>query len=702
MGDLAVTSPINPAPVTEWRDHYLPAYLSNGLIGLRVGHLPPLYGVTMLSGFEGIDPEAKVEAFARAPYPLAGDLRIGSAALSDPGRAVLREQRYDFSCAELHTRIAFDAGDVRADVDIVSLCSRTQLTIALQEVRVRVDRDCELTMSSSIDVTDVPGRWAHDEPASVDAPADWLEGPYHWRSLGDLSGCGLARATDLLGADSFERTSSRVAPEKLATSYTFQARAGREYRLRLTASLVPEMLHSQPHMQAARMLQEAQLRGFDEMREDNRRAWQEIWRCRPTLVGATPRWQAFADAAFFYLATSVHASSPSATSVFGLAYWPNYHYYRGHMMWDLETFAVPPLLLTLPTAALGMLRFRHTRLIAASANATMTGYLGAEFPWESSLIRGHEASPLGALGAATEHHVSMDVAIAFARFLHALGPDTGLSEEMAMQVLQGVADWIESRVERTARGYEMHGVIGIGETGRTVDNSAFTNMAAAVALRETIALARRMNAPYRPCWETIADEMVIPTDPNSRVILNHDGYVPTEEQGATPEAAAGLFPLEYQVDRETERETLRFYLGLADRYAGQPMLSAMLGVYAARLGDRAACLDMFEKGYGQFVIDPYTITAEYAPALFPQQPVAGPFTANLAGFLTSCFYGLTGLRLHGGDPQTWFERPIVLPEGWEEIQVNDVWVRDQRMSLCARHGDERGHLIPHEGEPRCY
>jgi hypothetical protein len=53
--------------------------------------------------------------------------------------------------------------------------------------------------------------------------------------------------------------------------------------------------------------------------------------------------------------------------------------------------------------------------------------------------------------------------------------------------------------------------------------------------------------------------------------------------------------------------------------------------------------------------------------------------------------------------QWWFERPIVLPEGWEEIQVDHVWVRDQRMSLHARHGDERGHLVSlGQDEPRCY
>lgn len=30
--------------------------------------------------------------------------------------------------------------------------------------------------------------------------------------------------------------------------------------------------------------------------------------------------------------------------MFGLAYWPNYHYYQGHVMWDVEAFAFPPVL----------------------------------------------------------------------------------------------------------------------------------------------------------------------------------------------------------------------------------------------------------------------------------------------------------------------------------------------------------------------
>src|SRR5690242_16670830 len=83
----AVVAVISPAPVTHWQPGTLPAYLSNGLIGLRVGHLPLRYGVAMLSGFEGLDPETRVEASARVPYPLAGDIRIGEVSMNDHGRA---------------------------------------------------------------------------------------------------------------------------------------------------------------------------------------------------------------------------------------------------------------------------------------------------------------------------------------------------------------------------------------------------------------------------------------------------------------------------------------------------------------------------------------------------------------------------------------------------------------------------------------
>src|SRR5437660_6240338 len=107
--------PISPRPLREARPDVPPAYLSNGLVGLRVGCVPLHDGLAVVQGLVGRDPIMQVEAFARAPYPAAGDLAIDGHRLSAvPGRARFREQRYDLSCGELTTRFSYQVGEARA------------------------------------------------------------------------------------------------------------------------------------------------------------------------------------------------------------------------------------------------------------------------------------------------------------------------------------------------------------------------------------------------------------------------------------------------------------------------------------------------------------------------------------------------------------------------------------------------------------
>jgi hypothetical protein len=123
------------------------------------------------------------------------------------------------------------------------------------------------------------------------------------------------------------------------------------------------------------------------------------------------------------------------------------------------------------------------------------------------------------------------------------------------------------------------------------------------------------------------------------------------------------------------------------------MLSALVGVYAARLGDRARALRFFHEGYAEYVQEPYGEANEFSRVRHPDKPRVGPFMANLGGFLMSCLYGLTGLQAGAGEPETWFKRPVVLPEGWEAIEVDRIYVRGGQAGLVARHGDESARLI---------
>ncbi|MBX4159174.1 hypothetical protein K4A07_18805, partial [Lactiplantibacillus plantarum] len=110
-------------------------------------------------------------------------------------------------------------------------------------------------------------------------------------------------------------------------------RSDRSVRLRQIVAAVPSIVHDRPDEEAVRRVARAKATGFDELRARNRAEWAELWRGRIVVEGASPAHQALIDAAFYYLNCSTHAASPSATSIFGLATWHDYHYYYGHVMW---------------------------------------------------------------------------------------------------------------------------------------------------------------------------------------------------------------------------------------------------------------------------------------------------------------------------------------------------------------------------------
>ena len=686
---------LSPPAVAAWRPEYIPAYLSSGLIGLRAGPIPLTEGLAIVNGLAAIDPVEQGEGFARGPYPIGGDIELDGQQLSRlPRQSEFVEQRHDFSCGELSSRFRFRSGATTATVDVLTLCSRSLPTVVLQEVRVRVDQPCRLVVTAKLDPTGITGRWRSRETSTPGAAEPVVDGSMLWEVNGALSTCGAAYITRFDGGEGVERRREehdQLAP--LSTSYSVDARPERSYVLQQLTSLVPSQSHHEPDRQAARLVGMAARRGFQKLRVENRGAWEEIWKGRIKLIGAGARWQSLSDAAYYYLHASAHSSSLFSTSMFGLAYWPNYHYYRGHVMWDIEAFTFPTLLLTAPESAYALLEYRAQRLTAAERNAALHGYRGLQFPWASGPRHGEEVIRLSAPHLVFEQHVSLSVARAFAQYVHATGDDDYLREK-AWPVLEGVANWLVSRAIKTDRGYELKEVIGIAEQTDPVDNNAYMNMAASVVLREAAGFARRLNRADAQRWDRMADAIHVPIDNTRGYIRNHDRYS-AEERGpaaSTPEALAGIFPMDYPVEPQLERATIDFYLGRAGEYVGRPMLSALLGVYAARAGDRTESLRWFERGYADFIEDPFMETNEFSLKRFPDKPRVGPFMANLGGFLMSCLYGLTGLVLSAAEPAAWFTRPVVLPEGWDAIEVDRLFVRGRPARLLARHGENRASL----------
>ena len=290
-----------------------------------------------------------------------------------------------------------------------------------------------------------------------------------------------------------------------------------------------------------------------------------------------------------------------------------------------------------------------------------------------------------------EDHVSLDVARAFS-FHYYVTRDMEFLREKAWPILSGVADWVVSRVTHSQRGYEIQADMGIAERETEVDNAAFTNMSAALVLRDAIHAAEKLGRAADPQWARIAEAIVLPREGN--VIVSYDGFRPDEEKGGTPDPLMGVFPLGFDIEPKVEEATIKFYLDQREGYLGSPMLSALYGVWAAYTGDRVLSAKLMEEGYGQFCVGRFMQTLEYREDVFPDQPRAGPFFANLGGFLLGLLTGFPGLQPGWGDPQGWARRAVTLPEGWAAIEVERIWVGRRPYKLVARQGAERAQMTP--------
>ena len=197
-----MTSPINPPRVQGDAGNEVPAYVANGVMGLRVRAMPLAAGLTLLSGYSGQHPQRLIEAIAVAPYPVASDIQLAGVWLSDAASAVtVIDQAYDFAAGELTSRFEFEAGGCRARVEVLVFCSREEPSLVCQEMMVKLDTDTDLVLKALVDARQAEGRALHhlrDTPGE-DKPC--CDGALLWESAGALSTCGIAYVTELVGAE---------------------------------------------------------------------------------------------------------------------------------------------------------------------------------------------------------------------------------------------------------------------------------------------------------------------------------------------------------------------------------------------------------------------------------------------------------------------------------------------------------------------
>ena len=280
------------------------------------------------------------------------------------------------------------------------------------------------------------------------------------------------------------------------------------------------------HDQVAAALALAQLTGWDRILAEQRSYLDDFWAGADVEVeGDSEIQQAVRFAPFQVLQSGARAEvRPIAAK--GLT-GPGYD---GHTFWDTETFVLPVLTYTQPSAAADVLRWRQSVLPLARMRAADLGLEGATFPWRT--IRGQECSGYWPAGTAA-FHINADIANAVVRYVDATD-DEQFEREVGVELLVETARLWRSLGHHDAEGrFRVDGITGPDEYSAIKDNNVFTNLMAqrnmaaaadAAEKHDEVAEALGVTNEETAGWRDAANRIMIPYDERLGVHPQHEGF----------------------------------------------------------------------------------------------------------------------------------------------------------------------------------
>ncbi|MGH8969930.1 MAG: glycoside hydrolase family 65 protein, partial [Actinomycetes bacterium] len=263
----------------------------------------------------------------------------------------------------------------------------------------------------------------------------------------------------------------------------------------------------------------ARYSGFEGLLEQQRDYLEDFWDAADVIVAGDAELQQAVRFGLFHVLQSGARAERRCIPAKGLT-GPGYD---GHTFWDTETFVLPVLTYTQPSAAADALRWRHSTLDLAKARAATLGLKGAAFPWRT--IRGQECSGYWPAGTAG-FHVNADIADAVTRYRVATG-DESIEVEVGLELLVETARLWASLGHHDSHGaWHIDGVTGPDEYSAIADDNVFTNLMAARNLRAAADAVNRHPDQARDlgvtleetaAWRDAANAVHVPYDEELRV-----------------------------------------------------------------------------------------------------------------------------------------------------------------------------------------
>jgi len=427
---------------------------------------------------------------------------------------------------------------------------------------------------------------------------------------------------------------------------------GEVYHFSIVASETSTEHFADPRNEAERLTIYAKLQGRDKLLDGHQKAWDKLWES-DILVDGNPGDQRDIRFALYHLYSFVRKGTAYSLSPMGLSGLG----YNGHVFWDTELWMFPPLLVLHPDIAKSLLEYRYQRLDAAKRKALAHGYKGAMFPWESA-GSGQEETPVWALTGPYEQHITATIGLAFWNYFRVTHDKQWLREK-GFPVLKEIADFWVSRVEKDADGnYNINNVVGADEWAENIDNDAYTNGAAIIALKATAKAAGILDEQADPRWSEVANHIPLLQLKNG-VTREHASY--NGEQIKQADVNLLSYPLGLISSREQILKNLNYYEPRIG--AGPAMSHSVFSVLYSRLGKAEKAYELFKRGYKPNEVPPFGVLAESAGGTNPY------FATGAGGMLQAVLNGFGGIEIadHGI-----MRLKTPLPKSWNSIKITNV------------------------------
>lgn len=635
---------------TQSRENYNGVTLANGRIGLVSG--ADLFAVSeiVLNGVYDREYAGGVSRLVRAPLYTGLQLKIEGQPV-DHAAVSHWKQSLDMRHASLTTSVQYHG--VRIEYTLRAL--RNLPFMSLGEIAITPDKDVDIELVNK-----------------VSFPEELRDGKSHFKMMRDAEAYMpvlVAEAESLTGMQQLatcsaflfeprtagEADTRKVKGEEGNASFSKRLKKGETFRCALVGAACSSRDFADPKGEAERMVVFALRQSAAYLIEGHNVHWDDLWKSDIVIEGC-PEDQQDVRLALYHLYSFQRKGSRLSISPMGLS---TVKGYNGHVFWDAELWMYPPVLLLNQDLAKAHIDYRSDRLAKAVQRAEMFGYQGAMYPWESDDY-GEESTPTWCLTGTFEHHITADIGIAFWNYYRVTRDKEWLREE-GYPVIRRVADFWVSRVSHNEDdSYSIKNVVGADEYAPNVDDNAFTNGAAKVALTNAVKAARVLQVQPDERWEKIADGIRFHYMEDGTT-MEHSRYQGEMIKQADVNLLA--YPLGIVTEPEAVKRDLAYYEEKIDKVNGPAMGSAILSVLHARFGDAEEAYRLFKKSYIPNRRPPFGVLSESPASNNPY------FATGAGGMLQAVLYGFGGLELTDNGVE---QRTPVLPKAWKSLTIKGV------------------------------